>query len=157
MRSDISEASNPACSDGCDNDNGGLIDMLDPGCEEPNDSDESHVAQCNDGIDNNADGLIDFPQDVPICGSQNKPSPKSPPAMTVSITTVTALSTIHQPVAATAAAYPLQTPMSVHPVTKTVSSSRILVFSVVTLEIMETKVRHCARRQQQIEAPDIRI
>ena len=63
---DISEASNPACSDGCDNDNDGLIDMLDPGCEDPNDSDESHVAQCNDGIDNNGDGLIDFPED-PAC------------------------------------------------------------------------------------------
>jgi hypothetical protein len=37
----------PACSDGWDNDNDGLIDMEDPGCNNPNDDSEiSHDPDC---------------------------------------------------------------------------------------------------------------
>ncbi len=51
------------CEDGIDNDGDGLIDMADPGCESPEDDDESDdpvLPQCSDGIDNDGDGLIDL-------------------------------------------------------------------------------------------------
>jgi hypothetical protein len=39
----INVDSRKACSDGIDNDNDGLVDMEDPGCESPNDDDEYNV------------------------------------------------------------------------------------------------------------------
>ncbi len=56
----------PQCSDGMDNDNDGLIDFpTDPGCESPEDDDESdeELPECSDGVDNDNDGLIDYPED----------------------------------------------------------------------------------------------
>jgi hypothetical protein len=54
----------PACSDGLDNNNNGLIDYPnDPGCSSAGDSSEA-VAQCSDGIDNDGNGLIDYPGDT---------------------------------------------------------------------------------------------
>ncbi len=54
--------SQPACSDGLDNDADGLIDLADPGCIDSADDDEANavVTQCSDGLDNDADGLIDL-------------------------------------------------------------------------------------------------
>jgi hypothetical protein len=60
----------PACSDGVDNDQDGLIDLADPGCENAADNDEFDVVvspQCSDGIDNDADGLVDLAD--PGCSS----------------------------------------------------------------------------------------
>ncbi|MGV6827531.1 MAG: cellulase family glycosylhydrolase [bacterium] len=65
----------PECSDGLDNDNDGLTDLIDPGCENANDNSEydtppQPVSQCSDGIDNDDDGLVDL--DDPGCsGSQD--------------------------------------------------------------------------------------
>jgi len=70
---------NPACSDGLDNDDDGLIDINDPGCHSdgdvnnpdsyvPSDDDEANeVTQCSDGLDNDNDNKIDL-QD-PGCDS----------------------------------------------------------------------------------------
>jgi len=58
-----------ACSDGVDNDGNGLIDMADPGCDNPDDGSEiphdpdcpaPATPECSDGIDNDNDGLIDY-------------------------------------------------------------------------------------------------
>lgn len=52
---------NPACADGRDNDGDGLVDLNDPGCSSPSDSDESDgTSQCQDGRDNDGDGLTDL-------------------------------------------------------------------------------------------------
>ena len=48
------------CSDGTDNDGDGLIDMLDPGCTDPDGDTEVNVYACSDGIDNDGDGKVDF-------------------------------------------------------------------------------------------------
>ncbi|MGK0357838.1 MAG: hypothetical protein ACI9U2_000121 [Bradymonadia bacterium] len=59
----------PACRDGLDNDEDGLIDNADPGCIEPDGVDEADpdVAPiCADGLDNDMDGLTDHPDD-PEC------------------------------------------------------------------------------------------
>jgi hypothetical protein len=58
----------PACSDGWDNDNDGLIDVQDPGCaSSTDDSEVGHdpecPVECSDGIDNDGDGKIDFDGD----------------------------------------------------------------------------------------------
>jgi uncharacterized repeat protein (TIGR01451 family)/MYXO-CTERM domain-containing protein len=58
----------PACSDGIDNDNDGLIDSTDPGCVDGSDLDETDVPECSNGIDDDNDGNIDFPDD-PSCSS----------------------------------------------------------------------------------------
>ena len=60
----------PQCSDGVDNDGDGRVDLADPGCDGPNDDDETdpNQPQCNDGIDNDNDGKVDFPND-PGCDS----------------------------------------------------------------------------------------
>ncbi len=52
----------PACSDGIDNDDYGLIDMNDPGCDSAGDSDETDPLppQCSDDIDNDDDGYTDM-------------------------------------------------------------------------------------------------
>ncbi len=52
------------CADGIDNDMDGLIDLFDPGCENPEDNDETPdpmpLPECADGIDNDMDGDIDY-------------------------------------------------------------------------------------------------
>lgn len=71
------------CSDGKDNDGDNKIDMLDPGCKNPQDDDETniprwtidpfepiipfHFAECSDRSDNDGDGKVDM-QD-PGCSS----------------------------------------------------------------------------------------
>ncbi len=55
------------CSDGEDNDGDGLVDMEDPGCDSPQDDDESGIFQCSDGEDNDGDGLVDM--EDPGCDS----------------------------------------------------------------------------------------
>ena len=53
------------CSDSLDNDGDGLTDLLDPGCVDNFDNDETNVGvtQCSDSFDNDGDGLIDYPND----------------------------------------------------------------------------------------------
>lgn len=56
------------CADRVDNDQDGLVDVLDPGCTGPMDDDESNApnappTDCRDGRDNDGDGLVDFPLD----------------------------------------------------------------------------------------------
>jgi hypothetical protein len=56
-----------ACNDGEDNDEDGLVDLEDPGCERPRDEDETdpdELPECGDGIDNDEDGATDFPDDA---------------------------------------------------------------------------------------------
>ena len=76
---DPSEGTNPQCGDGCDNDNDGLIDLDDPGCDNVQDSNETNVPQCSDGIDNNNDGRIDYPNDPgcpnPMINIEETPDP----------------------------------------------------------------------------------
>ncbi|MEZ4433469.1 MAG: hypothetical protein R3F65_13760 [bacterium] len=69
----------PQCSDGEDNDDDGLIDLEDPGCDNALDVDERQL-QCADGVDNDDDGLIDFPDD-PGCGSRGDNSEINPPVL----------------------------------------------------------------------------
>lgn len=61
----------PACNDGRDNDRDGVVDFPDdPGCESPDDDDETDpppLAQCDDRQDNDGDGLIDTAD--PDCSS----------------------------------------------------------------------------------------
>ena len=58
----------PACRDGQDNDFDGRVDMQDPGCSHPDDTNEGDDPACADRQDNDGDGLIDFPFD-PGCVS----------------------------------------------------------------------------------------
>ena len=54
------------CNDGVDNDDDGLIDLLDPGCSQDMDNTELNQGElpvCADGIDNDDDGAIDYPDD----------------------------------------------------------------------------------------------
>lgn len=63
--------SNPVCSDGVDNDRDALVDLLDPGCRDGRDQDETDgagVPYCANGVDDDADGVIDFPND-PGCSA----------------------------------------------------------------------------------------
>jgi hypothetical protein len=64
----------PACLDGIDNDNDGLVDFLDPGCSAFQGGTES--PSCGDGFDNDRDGTTDTadqqcarPSDDGECGS----------------------------------------------------------------------------------------
>ncbi len=66
----------PQCADGEDNDEDGLTDLDDPGCENALDDDERQL-QCADEIDNDDDGLIDFPDD-PGCGSPGDNDERNP-------------------------------------------------------------------------------
>ncbi len=54
----------PQCSNGLDDDNDGLIDLIDGGCENANDNDEIDeviiLVECEDGLDNDNDSFIDF-------------------------------------------------------------------------------------------------
>ncbi len=58
-----------ACADGLDNDEDGVVDLDDPGCEDAEDRDETDEAEadagealpeCSDGEDNDGDGQIDL-------------------------------------------------------------------------------------------------
>ena len=66
------EAADPVCSNRKDDDGDGLIDALDPGCQNhlgdytPYANNETNP-QCSDGIDNDGDGLVDHLRD-PGCG-----------------------------------------------------------------------------------------
>ena len=54
----------PDCSDGLDDDQDGLIDLEDPGCDDALDSSErGTMYECDNGIDDDGDDLIDFPED----------------------------------------------------------------------------------------------
>lgn len=56
----------PECSDEVDNDGDGSIDYPnDPGCESPQDDDETdnQPPDCSDGTDDDGDGRIDYPDD----------------------------------------------------------------------------------------------
>ena len=65
------------CSDNLDNDSDTLKDLLDPGCANVYDNDESNVFVCNDGLDNDADGNVDYPDDKG-CTSPTDDSEKDP-------------------------------------------------------------------------------
>ena len=55
-----------ACNDLADNDQDGLVDLADPGCERGRDDSERDPAaraQCIDGIDNDGNGQTDWPND----------------------------------------------------------------------------------------------
>ncbi len=55
-----------ACANGIDDDRDDLIDLLDPGCTDARDNDETDPAVipfCANGIDDDGDGTIDFPAD----------------------------------------------------------------------------------------------
>ena len=57
------------CNDGEDNDADGLLDLLDPGCADDMDDDETDPEtppECSDGLDNDMDGQTDYPED-PAC------------------------------------------------------------------------------------------
>ncbi len=60
----------PACSDGLDDDGDGLVDWpADLGCDDALDSSEwSDSLPCDDGRDNDEDGATDFPDDVGCAG-----------------------------------------------------------------------------------------
>ncbi|MCA9543457.1 MAG: hypothetical protein KC613_03675, partial [Myxococcales bacterium] len=65
------------CNDEVDNDDDGLIDLDDPGCERATDDDETDPAEapeCSDGIDNDDDGVIDYPNDdgCPAAGDDSE-------------------------------------------------------------------------------------
>jgi hypothetical protein len=70
------QCSKPVCSDGRDDDGDGKIDFPnDPGCDSPEDDDESDdcpdgqsCPACGNGIDDDNDGLTDYPDD-PSCTS----------------------------------------------------------------------------------------
>lgn len=60
------------CNDLIDNDNDGLIDLADLGCERGRDESERDggaVPQCADGVDNDMNGLIDWPADEGCLGA----------------------------------------------------------------------------------------
>ena len=65
-----------ACSNGLDDDGDGVVDHPDdPGCDDPQDDDETDPIpppQCNDGLDNDADDRID--RDDPDCSSELDPT-----------------------------------------------------------------------------------
>ena len=64
----VEEVSIEACQNGVDDDDDGAIDFpFDPGCESPNDQDESSptsLPQCANEIDDDLDMLIDYPNDI---------------------------------------------------------------------------------------------
>ncbi len=66
------DAALPACSDGIDNDDDGLIDLDDRGCEDADDTNELGPPACSDGVDNDFDGETDFPADPGCAGPQDE-------------------------------------------------------------------------------------
>lgn len=60
----VTVSTNPACSDGMDNDGDYAVDYPDdPGCTSPSDTSERGTVECDDGIDNDGDTHIDYPND----------------------------------------------------------------------------------------------
>lgn len=60
----VTVSTNPACSDGIDNDVDYAVDYPDdPGCTSPSDTRERGTLECDDGIDNDGDTAIDYPND----------------------------------------------------------------------------------------------
>jgi hypothetical protein len=66
----------PACDDGIDNDDDGMVDLADPECWGSDDL--SEVSDCDDGIENDGDGLIDFDGGDPGCTDPADPSENDP-------------------------------------------------------------------------------
>ena len=65
----IDASTNPACSDGVDNDCDGGIDFgNDPGCSSASDNDEHGSAKCDNGMDDDQDGFTDFHPLGASCG-----------------------------------------------------------------------------------------
>ena len=68
----IVEGEPPACSNGVDDDRDGIEDLMDLGCADGNDRDETNPAatpQCGDGRDNDNDQTVDFPADEQCRGA----------------------------------------------------------------------------------------
>jgi hypothetical protein len=60
----LSTNESPQCNDGLDNDSDTLTDLVDPGCLDGADDDESAIfPSCSNGLDDDGDTLIDFPND----------------------------------------------------------------------------------------------
>jgi len=60
------------CNDELDNDEDGLVDLFDPGCERgssPSERDPAVAPICADGIDNDEDGATDYPEDRQCTGA----------------------------------------------------------------------------------------
>jgi hypothetical protein len=80
---ETAEVAPPAqCSDGQDNDADGVIDLADPGCADPSDTDETDPPPpvspaCSDGQDNDADGVIDLAD--PGCADPSDTDETDPP------------------------------------------------------------------------------
>ncbi|MEO8843982.1 MAG: hypothetical protein ABI591_27940 [Kofleriaceae bacterium] len=98
------------CSDGIDDDGDGKLDYPnDPGCQSPDDDDETDTCpgvgcpECADGIDNDHDGQIDYPNDV-TCTSAADNSESCPSSDGVALITGPAtmgdisLATVHDDV-----------------------------------------------------------
>ena len=95
------------CSDGLDNNGGGLIDFPnDPGCASPSDLTENTVCpgtgcpQCADGLDNDTDGDIDFPDDSSCASASDNtelacPSTEAITPITTRVTTGTTTGQTH--------------------------------------------------------------
>ena len=70
------------CANQIDDDMDGLVDFPEePGCDSPDDDDETDPAlppECSDGQDNNFNGLIDYPDD-PNCDSAADTQERNPP------------------------------------------------------------------------------
>jgi len=88
-----------ACSDGIDNDNDGLKDYPnDPGCDSPNDTDETddcpdgpNCPACSNGKDDDGDGLYDYPADFGCASAAGTSeafcTPESDPVETIATAT----------------------------------------------------------------------
>jgi len=63
------EPTEPACSNGIDDDGDGTIDNADDGCWDADDPSEER--ECRDGLDNDDDGLVDYPDD-PECVTEDQ-------------------------------------------------------------------------------------
>lgn len=71
-----------SCSDSCDNDRDGKLDMLDPDCQPlPTREGPGGDPSCYDGLDNDRDGLVDLRDpDCGCPGCDKKAAPKPAPA-----------------------------------------------------------------------------
>lgn len=82
----------PACDDGIDNDNDGLIDLDDPGCDNASDNNEYDAppakTQCDDGVDNDGDNLIDL-NDPGCTDALDDDERNPPPGVELSVTLTT--------------------------------------------------------------------
>ena len=60
------QESPPACNDGLDNDNDGLIDLEDLGCRDDPQGLVKNPPACNNRVDDDEDGFTDFPSDPDV-------------------------------------------------------------------------------------------